>query len=206
VTDSLKIIVISTSYAREDEVDILGDLFVNGLDSFHLRKPDFSTEQTWEYLDGVPEKYHHRLVLHHRHHLLASYPLKGLHFTEARLKKEIGRIEELREKHPGIHLSASLHHIDDLKILGHLFDYVFLSPIFDSISKKDYKAAFDLETLSPILKSMPVKVIALGGVTEGKMKTIRELGFSGAAVLGAVWNEEDPVKAFHQIKKAAEAA
>ena len=31
-------------------------------------------------------------------------------------------------------------------------------------------------------------------------------GFSGAAVLGAVWKDKNPVKAFLRIKKAAKAA
>ena len=198
----MRIVVISSPYARKDEFEILQRLFHSGLDVFHLRKPDFSIEQTRECLDRIPGKFHNRIILHHHHQLLSTYSLKGLHYTEARRLKEFKQIEQ----QPGTHFSTSFHHIDDIKKQGHIFDYVFLSPVFDSISKKGYKAAFAFERLSAFLKSTQINIMALGGVNEGKIKTIKQLGFYGAALLGAVWQDKHPVDAYLKIKKAAETA
>ena len=42
------------------------------------------------------------------------------------------------------------------------YDYVFLSPIFDSVSKQGYQAAFEPAELRALLPA-PCPVIALGG-------------------------------------------
>jgi len=68
--------------------------------------------------------------------------------------------------------------------------YCFLSPIFDSISKKGYKANFEKEALRAFLKKeRKVKVIALGGITEENYSEVLELGFDGGAFLGSVWSK-----------------
>lgn len=71
-------------------------------------------------------------------------------------------------------------------------DYVFLSPIFDSISKSGYHSAFTLEVLQQAAAHNIIdeKVVALGGVTPDKVKWLRQIGFGGAAMLGAVWGEK----------------
>jgi thiamine-phosphate pyrophosphorylase len=43
------------------------------------------------------------------------------------------------------------------------------------------------------------KVIALGGINEDNIQLVKQAGFSGAAVLGAIWQADDPVTAFLNI-------
>ena len=42
-------------------------------------------------------------------------------------------------------------------------DYAFLSPIFDSISKQGYSAAFDLSFLETAIANAKCPILALGG-------------------------------------------
>ncbi|GAB3828156.1 hypothetical protein GCM10028895_41300 [Pontibacter rugosus] len=44
-------------------------------------------------------------------------------------------------------------------------------------------------------------LIALGGVTAEKLPLVQEMGFKGAAVLGAVWEQPNPVEAFKELLK-----
>ena len=200
----MEIIVLSHPNDLDNEIKTLVDLFTKGLNIFHLRKPNFSIEQTRKYLDAVPWEFHKRIMLHHHHRLIGSYHIKGLHFTETRFKKKFHLIEQIKKRHPHVHLSASFHTMDAIKHHGRIFDYVFLSPIFDSISKQNYRAAFELDALSEFLKKTPVKVVALGGINAYKIPIIRKLGFSGAGVLGAVWHDENPLNAFMEIKMSAQ--
>ena len=126
----MKIVVISTPHTLENEIKILVDLFRNGLDIFHLRKPDFSLKETQSYLHGIPENFHGRVILHDYHRLSDKYGLKGIHFTEARRTQDYENIIKIRKSRPGLHLSASFHHMDDVKNQGEIFDYLFLSPCF----------------------------------------------------------------------------
>ncbi|KAF5841152.1 thiamine phosphate synthase superfamily [Dunaliella salina] len=95
--------------------------------------------------------------------------------------------------------STSLHSLEDLqggKARYGALDYAFLSPIFDSISKKGYAAAkFDPVQLRTLLqehgKQLPV--IALGGISAENCLQALDMGFQGVAVLGSIWEAQDPV-------------
>lgn len=89
--------------------------------------------------------------------------------------------------------SASLHSLADVAAAsGDVYDYVLLSPVFDSISKQGYGAAgFPRAQLTATLASCPVPVLALGGVSSSTAAAAADLGFAGAALLGSVWGVGD---------------
>ncbi|GAA6529534.1 hypothetical protein LPYR103PRE_15070 [Segatella asaccharophila] len=72
-------------------------------------------------------------------------------------------------------------------------DYVFLSPVFDSISKSGYCSAFPLSALKQAQEEGIIdrKVIALGGVTYDKLPLLESLSFGGGAMLGEIWGKPD---------------
>ena len=82
----------------------------------------------------------------------------------------------------------------------HHFSYVFLSPIFNSISKSNYQGRFGNSNFDVILKKVNQNVFALGGVDTDKVDLVFDMGFSGMAVHGAIWESEDPVGKFAEIK------
>lgn len=104
------------------------------------------------------------------------------------------------------------HSLQELEECEEKYEYAFLSPIFDSISKTGYKSKFSGSFLSgregkiSQIKSELItaisgkRIIALGGVDEDKIETCRELGFAGIAVLGAIWNSSSPVEKFKSLK------
>ena len=79
---------------------------------------------------------------------------------------------------------------------AHDVDYCFLSPIFDSLSKKGYSAAFPAETLRRAGSEGIIDrhVYALGGITPERLPQLQEWGFGGAAMLGYLWEETSPEK------------
>lgn len=88
-------------------------------------------------------------------------------------------------------------------------DYVFLSPIFPSISKAGYggtgaAAAFpDADRLASALAGSRYPVLALGGVTPERFPELAELGFAGAALLGGIWGADYPLQAWEVARDAA---
>lgn len=92
------------------------------------------------------------------------------------------------------------HSLKELEDCKEKYDYAFLSPIFDSISKSGYKSKFDLSEIKGFLKSRSENIIALGGIDEDKIEIIKDLGFQGIALLGSIWHSEYPVEKFKQIK------
>ena len=84
---------------------------------------------------------------------------------------------------------------------------MFLSPIFDSVSKQGYASAFTDNALKQASRDGIIdnKVVALGGVTPDKINYLRQLNFGGAAMLGCVNNlstlsEREQTEALESIK------
>ena len=96
---------------------------------------------------------------------------------------------------------GSAHSFEDLERINN--EICFLSPIFDSISKQGYKAKYSKDELREGIaiwkKKSSQKLFALGGVEASNIAELAELGFDGAAVLGAVWYSSDPVGAWEEI-------
>ena len=164
----MKLIVISHPTFFPNEHRVIESLFENGLEIFHIHKPNFSEQEIQNYIQQFSEKYHSRIFLHSE-------------FPKFHSLKEL---EECKEK----------------------YEYAFLSPIFDSISKVGYKSNFDLQELknSPLLTSrrgVGGEVFALGGIDEHKIDICRQLGFAGVAVLGTIWNNKNPIEKFLRIKE-----
>jgi len=90
------------------------------------------------------------------------------------------------------------HSMQEMENYKRKYEYAFLSPIFDSISKAGYKSKFYVHELK--FKIEGKNIIALSGIDEEKIAFCRVLGFVGVAVLGALWNSKDSVEKFKRIK------
>ena len=170
----------------------------------HLRKPGWSAAQYEALLQALPAPAHARLVLHAYPHLVRRYHLAGLHLTGAQRARQ-----RRRPLLPGQSLSTGFHSLAELNRCRRRYDYVFLSPIFDSLSKAGYPGAFELAALRVQLAAQVARpgyhppVLALGGVAADNISLLPPAGFAGAAVLGTVWQSADPVAAFRQLQAAA---
>ena len=83
-----------------------------------------------------------------------------------------------------------------------MYDYVFLSPIFNSISKKEYFSKFNDEILlnASLNGKINKKVIALGGINQETLPIVKKYGFWGVAVIGSVWETAEIVTNFLNLK------
>ena len=95
--------------------------------------------------------------------------------------------------------TRSCHTFDEIKSYKNEYDYLFLSPIFDSISKVGYKSSFSKEELEKASEEgiIDEKVVALGGVTFDVIPYLKELNFGGVAMLGGIYN----IEALKYLKK-----
>ena len=132
-------------------------------------------------LDDLSSDDRHRIVIHDFFELAKPYGLRGIHLNARR--------STVLDGWQG-HVSRSCHSLEEVKQYKNACDYVFLSPIFDSVSKQGYASAFAYETLKQASGDGIIdgKVVALGGVTPDKISRLRSLNFGGAAMLGCVNN------------------
>ena len=176
----MKWIVITPPSAVDNEALLITQLLDGGAFAVHLRKPGMAVDRCARLIESIPEGYRRHIVLHDNFELCRRYHLQGVHLNS--------RNPYPPEGHNGT-LSCSCHSIDEVKRRKKDMDYVFLSPIFDSISKQGYAAAFSDSQLSDAATSgiIDQKVVALGGVTPSRIAQLRAWHFGGAAFLGDIW-------------------
>jgi thiamine-phosphate pyrophosphorylase len=177
----MKLTVITHETFFAGEANALNRLFEQGMEALHLRKPVASAAEIRVLLSEIDEKYHSRIVLHDHFSLLESFRLKGVH---------LNRRNAERPEHRHLSISRSCHSLDELKNIDK-YNYVFISPIFDSISKKGYQSAFTREQLLQAKKEELIheKIIALGGISAENISLAATFGFGGVAVVGALWGD-----------------
>lgn len=188
-------IVISHPDTFDNEARLINRMFENGMELFHIRKPEWDKTAVFNLINNIDPMFHNRLVLHSFYEFTGALGIKRIHGN-------ITKIENARYGN-NIIKSISCHSIDEIKNIKDKFEYIFLSPIFNSISKPDYNSPFDLEELSKILNNNFLnRIIALGGVDKTNIRTVFKTGFSGAALMGTLWqnkNEDELIENFIAI-------
>ena len=175
----MKTIAITLPSFIADEGKLINRLFEEGYWRVHIRKPDATAAQHRRLIEQIDPRWHQSLSLHDHHEVALEYGC-GIH---------------LNARHPeppsccSATLSASCHSFAEVVKMKRVCQYVFLSPIFDSISKQGYRSAFSEEEIRDAAKSgiIDERVIALGGISFSKLQLVSDYGFGGAAMLGEVW-------------------
>lgn len=182
----MKLIVVTTSFFFPEENKILIRLFDNGLERLHVRKPDSKPEELSRLLETIPSAYRPRIVLHDHFQLTKRFDVGGVHLNRRNPEVPVGFIGSISRS---CHTLAELEKVRDL-------DYLFLSPIFDSISKEEYGSGFPPRQLREASKKgfINERVIALGGISVETLPQLRETAFGGVAVLGALWGESPSMR------------
>lgn len=182
------VIVITKPEMFPGETEVVNTLFANGMQRLHLRKPGASEQEMAEWIGRIDLPFRQRIIVHDHHRLLRTMGLGGIHLN-ARNPEAPAWFSAERQKRRSMTLSRSCHSLEEIAQWKGVCDYLFLSPIFDSISKGGYTSAFTRETLLQAyydgLFSKPV--YALGGVSADNIRSIYDYGFAGAAVIGSLW-------------------
>jgi thiamine-phosphate pyrophosphorylase len=201
----MKLLVLTHPQGIENEAEKITELFKEGLEILHFRKPEWPIEKYEGLLKNIPPVYYKKIVVHSHYKLIEKYNLRGIHLTgkyleviEGKMLKELFKTADRKN----ITVSTSMHSIQEVAENTCKYDYVFLSPLFDSISKEGYSAGIDMEEITEFLmkyNSFP-EIMALGGIDETNIEKVIKVGFSGAVLLGAVWKEKNSLDRFRQIK------
>ncbi len=191
-----KIILISEPDYKNNEVNILNNLFELGLTQFNIRKPSFNADDMRNYIIQIPKQYHKYLVLHSHYSLAKEFNLKGIQVGADRIT------DSMVCNNTFDYIGYSAHSFNEIEKYKNIFSHFFISPIFNSISKKGYHSKFDINELSEFVKQHNnLKIIALGGIDHNTINQIKEINFFAFAVLGAIWNSEDKEKQFIKLIK-----
>jgi thiamine-phosphate pyrophosphorylase len=198
----MKLVLISPSKKQDSEIGMLLNMFEKGLQTYHVRKKNFSTRELKRYLEEIPSKYHNRIIIHTHHELALKYDLKGIYISRSHKKRKI-RLwfweKWLKLRRGNLEISTTIRNLEDIGDTPARYNYIFLSPIFDSLSG-NFQAAFSEYNLVRNLKKTKVRSIARGGISINKIQKAHELGFSGVAFYSSIWKSGNPLQEFIKVK------
>lgn len=198
----MNLVVISPEHDNPRELALVGQMFAASLARYHVRKPGWSRDQLGPWLREVPPAWRSRVVLHQHHEYVDALGLGGRHWRDD---------DEAPAAPPrdGKLASRSCHDLGTLRAALGRYDAVFFGPVFPSISKPGHgpRAGVSLDEISALLARRSAderrtSVIALGGITPENAARALALGFDGVAVLGALWQSADPLRAFSELQSS----
>jgi thiamine-phosphate pyrophosphorylase len=209
---TVDLIIITPDNTWEDEIEIVNKMLANGLQRLHIRKPMFTADDYRNYIKSVRRKYHSYIVIHGCFELYRELRLGGIHLNTAARNDTL--IWDQVKDIPSSAISASFHSWQEVLENEFHYRYVFISPVFDSISKPGYKSAIDLNGAVEIKQKLLSahrycpQIVGLGGVGPQQLHILREHGFDGGAMLGSIWDSAFPfvmfLEAMVQLKSSSD--
>lgn len=181
---SFRILILSSPVYLQNEAEHIAHILNMRADIiFHFRRKSCFV-QNEDTIKQLSENFRERIVLHQNYEWAKKYTLKGIHLPQA----EYIHYDRWNTEYPVI--SSSFHTLEEIQKSANTLEYVFLSPVFPSISKKNYMPAITHQEIQLFLKHYTqTPVIALGGCQPEYIPYVQDLGFQGIAFLGAVWEE-----------------
>ena len=190
------IVLLASKHDIKNEIQLLNQLFSAGLECYHLRKPNKTREEHVDFLKKIDPIYHHRIVLHHFHELTNDYDLKGIHFEEEQRRNYIETPTRYFKDLSlfGKTISSIFYDLNDLENSDFEFDYHFLCATISPETKPNAEQnRLDVNHVDKF-------IIPVGEMDKSTLHNAFTLGYKGVAVLDAVWQSQDPVKSFTELK------
>ncbi|WP_160137998.1 thiamine phosphate synthase [Chryseobacterium sp. c4a] len=190
------ILVITPETIIPKESEMINQMFREGLDLLHIRKPWINKEEMTHFISSIDASFYAQLVLHSHYDLGKEFGISRFHFREEDRKE--GKYTSFIN---GDIISTSVHDITTYNALEKEWEYSFISPFFPSISKKGYGIGSTVKESLKERNNPDVKLIALGGIDFNRIQEVFDLGVDGVALLGAIWESEEPLDALKRCRK-----
>ena len=180
----MKLILLTHPDFFIQEHIILDAMFEEGLDMLHILKPNSEPIFCERLLKLMDKGWRKKIVTHEHFYLKNEFKLHGIHLSQ--------RNPEPPAKYRG-HVSCSCFSMEEVVRRKPKCDYVFLSQIYDGITKPDFKSSFsELElqdaTSHGIIDS---KVMAFGGISLDNIDNLKSYGFGGVVIFVDIWKRFD---------------
>ncbi len=190
----MKLILVTSELSLMNEIPLIREALDKGFFRIHVKRAMMPGTELVAMLSMFTKEEHQQFVVHSNYEVAEEFELAGIHLPEWRRLKypNVGQVSMAPV------VSTSFHHVSEFEASVSQYEYGFIGPVYDSISKPGYKSNVDLRSINPLLKK---KCVAIGGITVDNLSDVFNSGVSMAAVRGFVWDAKNPSDA---IKKLAD--
>lgn len=181
-------------------IDIAIQAVAGGVDIVQLREKDMPDEEMIEMAGrlhellkptGVP------LIINDRVNVAMAVDAEGVHVGQSDMDYAKAR----RLLGPDKIIGLSCENMQQVVEANNLdVDYIAVSPVFSTPTKTDTAAPFGLEGLREAKRLSSHEVCAIGGINASNIRDIRDAGADSAAVVSAIVESANPMKAASVLK------
>jgi thiamine-phosphate pyrophosphorylase len=191
---SLYLITDRTASPRPP-ADVVEECLAAGLRAVQLREKDLPVREMLNLADGLREatrRHGARLLVNDRADVALAAGADGVQRTHASLP-----VSALRAITPaGYLVGASVHSAAEAREAGAQgADFVVFGPVYDTPSKRRYGPPQGLAALEAVARAVDRPVLAVGGLTSGRVPEVLAAGAAGVAVIGAIYAAPRPADA-----------
>ncbi|MBS0183238.1 MAG: thiamine phosphate synthase [Nitrospira sp.] len=183
---------------------VLSDAIKAGVPAIQLRERDLSTSELVSLAQEIQTMTNPgsvSLIVNDRVDLMMALNLDGVHLRSDSLPPRSVR----RLVGPGGLIGVSTHSVEDVRRANQGgADYVVFGPIFETPSKRPFGPSLGLDLLADVCRQSLTPVIAIGGITRERVRSVRRAGAHGVAVIGALLSRDDIGEAVREFTQALE--
>jgi thiamine-phosphate pyrophosphorylase len=185
-----------------------------GVDWVQIREKDLSARQltalmqeTARCLPAQPGKDPGttRILINNRVDVALTQGAAGVHLGENCLAiDEVKQLVESRVSTRDFLLGVSCHSLEGAKsAAAGGADYIFFGPVFATPSKATFGEPQGVKRLAEVCRSVPIHVLAIGGITLENAATCFTAGAAGIAAIRLFQDAPDPAATVEALRKIA---
>jgi thiamine-phosphate pyrophosphorylase len=180
---------------RQPLPDVIDECLAAGLKAVQLREKDLAVRDLLPVATRLREstrRHGARLVINDRADVALATGADGVQRTNASLP-----VAALRGIAPRpLLIGASVHsEAGAREAAAEGADFLVFGPVYDTPSKRQYGAPQGLSVLQQVTVSVIRPVLAIGGITPGRVPEVLGAGAAGVAVISAILGADSPADA-----------
>jgi len=188
-------LVTDRSAARVPLPEVVEECLAAGLAAVQLREKDLSVGELLALgtrLRDATRRHAARLIVNDRADVALATGADGVQRTHSSLPAGVLR----RITPPGFLVGASVHSLGEAREAeSEGADFLVFGPVYDTPSKRQYGAPQGLAALAEVCAAVAKPVVAVGGLTPGRVRAVLGAGARGVAVISAILAAERPADA-----------
>jgi thiamine-phosphate pyrophosphorylase len=192
-------LVTDRAIARRPLPEVVEECVDAGLRAVQLREKDLPVRDLLALAVSLRAVTRHRgarLVVNDRADVALAANADGVQRTHLSLPVEALR----RIGPPPFVIGASVHAPDEARqAAAGGADLVVFGPVYDTPSKRRYGAPQGLQALGRTVEAVDRPVIAIGGITPGRVREVLAAGASGVAVISSILGADRPADATREF-------
>lgn len=194
----------STNFSEEEFLWRIEEACKGGITLIQLREKDKTTREhitLAEKVHSITERYNIPLIIDDRVDVALAIGAEGVHVGQSDMPVHIARKLMGKDKIVG---ATTKNVAQAIEACNQGADYLGVGAIYPTTTKVK-TVLTSVDTLKEIVKAVPIKVNAIGGLNKDNIHILKDSGIDGICVVSAIMKAENPGQAAAElIEKAKE--